>query len=317
MAGRLSSVGLKSGCGDVMAIEMTPVAITPAAHIVSGEGKTMHAATKRLAIGAGALAAAGLFGSLPFNGSMLADQGVPVQHHDVALVDVTDATLLLDEATLDNALWNDVLGPTGAEEQLFTALANATSTAEATTILDATGASPIYSGDFNGAESRAFEALFLDGLVAQDQVNQLVGVTDTASQAELLNIFTTDFVPIPASTDLTIGDLTAAVGTSVFDTDLTTIANADYALAVSDFEGYLTALAGDASALGEISTLLTDLSNSFGDLGTNLTTDFSTVLTDVTTLLAGGLDLGSLGDGVGSLDGILATLLTDLGASLF
>jgi hypothetical protein len=259
----------------------------------------MHAATKRAVIAAAGLAAAGLLGSLPYDGSPLAQQGAPVQHHDVALVDVTDATLLLDESTLDNALFNDVLGPTGAEEQLFTALATATSTSEATTLLDATGANPIYSGDFNGAESRAFEALFLDGLVAQDQVNQLVGVSDTASQSELLTILTTDFVPIPASAGVTAADLAGAVGTSAFDTDLTSIANADFALAASDFEGYLTSLAADTSNLGDFSTLLTDLSASFSDLSTNLTTDFSTVLTDVTSLLGGGLDLGSILGGLG------------------
>jgi hypothetical protein len=259
----------------------------------------MHAAKKRAVIVAAGLAAAGLLGSLPYDGSPLAQQGTPVQHHDVALVDVTDATLLLDEGTLDNALFNDVLGSTGAEEQLFSALATATNTSEATTLLDATGAMPIYSGDFNGAESRAFEALFLDGLVAQDQVNQLVGVSDTASQSELLTIFTTDFVPIPASAGITATDLAGAVGTSAFDTDLTTIANADFALAASDFEGYLTSLAGDTSSLGDFSTLLTDLSASFSDLSTNLTTDFGTVLTDVTSLLGGGLDLGGILGGLG------------------
>jgi hypothetical protein len=253
---------------------------------VQGKG-IMKAATRRTIIAAGALTAAGLFGSLPYHGSTQA-QGVPIQHHDVALVDA-DATLLLDEATLDNAFWNDVLGAGGAEQQLFDALSSTLGTSEATKLLDATGAVPIYSGDFNGAESRAFEALFLDGLVAEDQVNQLVGVTSSESQTALLGIFNTDFVPIPASTDLTAADLLAAVGTSSFDTDLTTIANADYALAASDFEGYLSSLAGDPSALGELGTLLTDLSNSFSDLGTNLTTDFSAVITDITSLLGGGL----------------------------
>lgn len=249
--------------------------------------ETMKAVTRRTLIAAGALTAAGLFGSLPYHGSIQA-QGVPIQHHDVALVD-DYTTLLTDEGTLDNAFWNDVLGPTGAEEQLFTSLANATSTSEATTLLDATGANPIYSGDFNGAESRAFEALFLNGLVTEDQVNQLLGATSTESQTALLSVFNTDFVPIPASTDLTAADLAAAVGTSTFDTDLSTIANADYALAASDFEGYLSSLAGDTGSLGDIGTLLTDLSSSFSDLGTNLTTDFSAVITDITSLLGGGL----------------------------
>lgn len=253
----------------------------------------MKAVTRHTLIAAGALTAAGLFGSLPYHDSVQA-QGVPVQHHDVALVDVTDATLLLDEGTLDNAFWNDVLGPTGAEATLYNDLATALGASQATTLLDATGAEPIYSGAFNGAESRAFEALFLDGLVAEDQVNQLVGVTSSASQAELLAIFNADFVPIPASTDLTAADLAAAVGTPAFDTDLTTIANADFALAASDFEGYLVALSGDTSSLGDLTTLLTALSDSFSGLGTNLTTDFSTVLSDLTSLLTGGLDLGGL-----------------------
>jgi hypothetical protein len=243
----------------------------------------MHSATKRTLIAGAGLAAAALFGSLPYHGSSQA-QGVPVQHHDIALVDA-DATLLLDEGTFDNAFWNDVLGPTGAEEQLFSALSTAVGAPTATTLLDATGANPIFSGDFNGAESRGFEALFLEGLAGEDQLNQALGVTATASQTELLSVFNTDFVPIPASTDLTAADLLAAVGTSGFDTDLTTIANADYALAVGDFEGFLTNLATDTSGLGDLSTLLTDLSSSFGDLGTNLTTDVSTLVTDVTSLL--------------------------------
>jgi hypothetical protein len=247
----------------------------------------MHSATKRTLIAGAGLAAAALFGSLPYHGPSQA-QGVPTRHHDVALVDA-DATLLLDEGTLDNAFWNDVLGPTGAEEQLFSALSTTFGAPTATTLLDATGANPIFSGDFNGAESRGFEALFLEGLAGEDQLNQALGVTATASQTELLSVFNTDFVPIPASTDLTAADLAAAVGSSTFDTDLTTIANADYALAASDFEGYLSSLAGDTSSLGDFSTLLTDLSSSFGDLGGNLTTDLSTVITDVTSLLGGAL----------------------------
>ena len=247
----------------------------------------MHTTTKRTLIAAAALTAAGLFGSLPYHGPWQA-QGVPIQHHDVALVD-SFTTLLGDEGTLDTALFNDVLGPTGAEEQLFSALATATSTSEATTLLDATGANPIFSGDFNGAESRLFEGLFLNGLVGEDQINQSLGATSTESETELLSIFNSDFVPIPASADLTATDLANAVGTSAFDTDLTTIANADYTTAAGDFEGFLTNLTADTSGLGDVSTLLTDLSSSFSDLSTNLTTDFSAVITDVTSLLGGAL----------------------------
>ena len=89
MASQLSSAGFIRGCSGVSAFGMTPVAITPAAHNISGEGKTMRTTTKRTIIAAAALAAAGLFGSLPYDGSPLAQQGVPVQHRDVALVDVT------------------------------------------------------------------------------------------------------------------------------------------------------------------------------------------------------------------------------------
>jgi hypothetical protein len=245
----------------------------------------MHSATKRTLIAGAGLAAAALFGSLPYHGSSQA-QGVPTQHHDVALVD-SFTTLLGDEGTLDNGLFNDVLGPTGAEEQLFNALSTTLGAPAATTLLDATGASPIFSGDFNGAESRLFEGLFLNGLVGEDQVNQALGATPLESQTELLSVFNTDFVPIPGSTGLTDADLTSAVGSSTFDTDLTTIANADYTLAAGDFEGFLTNLTTDTSGLGDLSTLLTDLSGSFSDLSTNLTTDFSTVLTDVTSLLGG------------------------------
>jgi hypothetical protein len=52
----------------------------------------MHSATKRILIAGAALAAAALFGSLDYHGSTQS-QGVPVQHHDVALVAVSDATL--------------------------------------------------------------------------------------------------------------------------------------------------------------------------------------------------------------------------------
>jgi hypothetical protein len=267
------------------------MAITPSAqNLVNGEAKTMHSATKRTLIAGAGLAAAALFGSLPYHGPSQA-QGVPTQHHDVALVDVD--TLITDEGTFDTALFNDVLGPTGAEETLFNTLAtslsggtlDAAGTADATTLLDATGASPIFSGDFNGAESRLFEGLFLNGLVGEDELNQALGGTATASQTELLSVFNTDFVPIPASTGLTDADLTSAVGSSTFDTDLTTIANADYTLAGGDFEGFLTNLATDTSGLTDVSTLLTDLSSSFSDLSTNLSGDLSTLLTDLGGLL--------------------------------
>jgi hypothetical protein len=239
----------------------------------------MHAGTKRIVIGAAALTAAGFFGSLPFDGTQVAQQGVPTVHRDVALVDIVS-----DESAFDTLLFNDVLGPTGAEEQLFSTLSTALGAGPATTLLDATGANPIFSGDFNGAESRLFEGLFLNTLVGEDEINQALGDTSTVSQTAIDNDFVTNFVPIPSSTGLTDADLSSAIGSSTFDTDLTTIANADYTTAAGDLEGFLTNLTTDTSGLTDVSSLLTDLSSSLGGLS-NLSTDFSTLLTDLTGLL--------------------------------
>ncbi|BBX44208.1 hypothetical protein GCM10009641_72360 [Mycobacterium cookii] len=258
----------------------------------------MNAATKRTALAAGAVAAAGLFGTLSHVGMPQAQQGVPVEHHDVALVDVTDATLLLDESTLNTALFNDVLGPTGAEATLYNDLATALGATQAGALLDVGTANPIYSGDFNGAESRAFEALFIDALITEDKVNQLLGVTETASQTAILADFVGNAGPgIPAGAGVTLGDLTAALGTPSFDTDLGLIGNADFSLAATDLEGYLASLAGDTGALGGLTTLLTDLSSSFSDLS-NLSTDISTLLSDIGSL-------GGLGGLLGGLGGLL------------
>jgi hypothetical protein len=235
----------------------------------------MNAATKRTIIATAALAAAGLFGSLPFDGTTQAQQGAPTVHRDVALVDIT--TLLTDEGTFDTALFNDVLGPTGAEEVLYSDLSTATSPSEATTLLDATGASPIYSGDFNGAESRLFEGLYLDTLAYEDQLNQALGITPTASETAIL----ADYTGLPEA-PLPTGDTLPDVGATGFDTDLTTIANGEFTLALSDFEGFLSNLATDTSGLSDVSTLFTDLSSSFSDLSTSLTPDLSAILADLT-----------------------------------
>ena len=150
-----------------------------------------------------------------------------------------------------------------------------------TKLLDATGASPIYSGDFNGAESRVFEAGFLDTLAGEDKINQLLGVSETASQTAILADFTTTGgPPIPVDAGVTLADLQAAVGTSAFDTDLTSIANADYTLAIADFGGYLSSLTADAGSFSDLSTVLTDLTSSFSDLS-NLAPDLTTLLGDL------------------------------------
>ncbi|MGA8330547.1 MAG: hypothetical protein WB777_14770 [Mycobacterium sp.] len=61
-----------------------------------------------------ALAAAGLLGSLPFNGSSVAQQGVPTVHRDVALVDIVS-----DETAYDSLLYKDL---TGGEVGLYNAV---------------------------------------------------------------------------------------------------------------------------------------------------------------------------------------------------
>jgi hypothetical protein len=236
----------------------------------------MNAATKRTIIATAALAAAGLFGSLPYEGSTQAQQGAPTVHRDVALVDIT--TLLTDEGTFDTALVTDV---SGAETTLYNDLSTTYSPTVANTLLDTTTGG---AGDFNGAETQGFDGLLTSGLVTEDQVNQLLGVTETASQTAILADFVADGGTIPASSDVTLADLTAAVGTSAFDTDLTSIANADYSLAFTDFEGYLSSFATDTSGLSDVSTLLTDLTSSFSDL-TNLTPDLTSILTDLGGLL--------------------------------
>jgi hypothetical protein len=232
----------------------------------------MNAATKRSIVAAAGLAAIGL-AAWPQHATPMAQHGVPTVHRDVALVD-DGSVILPPETTIDTELFNSVLGPSGAEADLYNALVSSVGATEAQTLLDTDGASPLFSGVFNGAESRAFEGLFINTLVSEDELNQLLGVTqgnsETAILADLLN---NPGPPIPGSTDLTIGDLTSAVGTPSFDTDLTTIANADYSLALGDFEGYLGSFAGDLGGLGNL-----------GDLG-NLGSDLTAILDGLTGIL--------------------------------
>ncbi len=232
----------------------------------------MNAATRRTIIAAAALAAVGLV-AWPHQATPPQAQGVPTVHRDVALVD-DFTTLLTDEGTLDTALVSDV---SGAETTLYTDLsAPPSTTAIANALLDTTTGG---AGDFNGAETAGFDGLYLDGLVTEDEVNQLLGISDTTSQTAILADLTAEDPTAVTSADLTA--LTGAVGSSAFDTDLTTAANADYTLALSDFEGYLASFATDTSGLSDVSTILTDLSSSFSDLS-NLTPDLSTILADLT-----------------------------------
>jgi hypothetical protein len=250
----------------------------------------MNAATKRSIIAAAGLAAIGL-AAWP---QQATQHGMQMMHHDVVLVDAT-SDLLGAEGTFDTTLWNDVLGPGGAEQVLYNDLGS-----NAPTLLDTDGASPAYSGDFNGAESRLFEGVYLDTLASEDELNQALGVSSSASETAILN----DWTSLPEA-PLPTGDTLPTVGASGFDADLMNIANGEYTLALGDFEGYLASFATDTSALGGLGTVFTDLGGSLGDLS-NLSGDLTTILGDL-----GGL--GSLGD-LGSGD--LGSLGTDLTAIL-
>jgi hypothetical protein len=233
---------------------------------------TVNAITTRSIIAAAGLAAIGLAAWPP-----VGQPGVPTVHRDVALVD-DGSVILPPETTLDTELFNTVLGPSGAEEQMYTALVDSVGATEAQTLLDTDGASPVFSGVFNGAESRAFEGLFINTLVSEDQLNQLLGVTQADSESAILADLVDNPGPsIPSGADVTLSELTGAVGTPAFDTDLTSIANADYSLALSDFEGYLGSFAGDLGGLG-------DLGGGLGDLG-SLGTDLTAILDGLTGLL--------------------------------
>jgi hypothetical protein len=206
-------------------------------------------------------------------------------------VDASD--ILGPETTFDTTFFNELLGANGVEDQLYTAVQTSLGTTEANLLLDTGGAEPVFSGVFNGAESRLSEGLFIDGLVSEDQLNQLLGITPSASETAILADLVDNPGPsIPAGADVTLAELTGAVGTSSFDTDLTSIANADYTFAIGDFQGYLT-----------------DLTNNLGslDLGSS----------DLLTGLLGDLTGGTAGDGLSLLTGDLGTLLADLGSALF
>jgi hypothetical protein len=218
----------------------------------------MNAIATRSIIAAAGLAAIGL-AAWPQQATPRAQQGVPTVHRDVVLVD-DGSVILPPETSFDTTFSNSVLGPSGAEADLYNALVSSVGATEAQTLLDTGNASPLYSGVFNGAESRAFEALFINTLVSEDHLNQLLGVTATNSEDAILVDFESNPDPgIPDSAGVTFGLLANALGTPSFDTDLTSIANADYSLALSDFEGYLGSFAGDLGGLSDLGSLGTDL----------------------------------------------------------
>jgi hypothetical protein len=260
----------------------------------------MNVGTRRTVFAAAALAAAGLYGSLPYHESAQG-QGVPTVHRDVALVDIVS-----DETAFDDLLYTDL---TSLESGLYGAVdtaygGGATGATDAAELLGASTALP-YDGLFDNGANYAGSGLFLDAWATEDELNQALGISAATSQAEILADIGKD--PVYLS-----GDTLPTAGSADFDSDLTTIANADFGTASTDFTNYVDSL----SNLGSLDTgtgltaVLTELDTAYtADIG-GLTTDLNTVYTDI---------LGDLGSSTATsgLDGILASLLTDLGASLF
>jgi hypothetical protein len=211
----------------------------------------MNTATRRAGIATAALAAAGLFGSLPFNGSSLADHGVPTVHRDVALVDTT-SDIIGAETTFDDTLYTDV--NTGAAA-LYTDAANAYGAPTADILLGTTAAEGGL-GLFDGAFASAGSGVALDTWAAEDELNQLLGIPAATSQADILADILKDPVTLPA------GDLLPTAGTG-FDSALMTLAAGDFTNATSEFTTYLDGLSG-LSDLG-------GLGDGLGGLGTDLT----------------------------------------------
>jgi hypothetical protein len=242
----------------------------------------MNAGTKRTVIAAAALAAAGLFGSMPFDGSSVAQSGVPVQHHDVALVD-TASDILTFETSLDDQVYASIFGSTGAEASLYNSFVDAFGANNAQILLDTNTAEPVYSGVINGAVSRFSDSLLYDTWAGESEINALLGVDPSVSDAAILADINADFVPLPTGFDL------PDAGDPNFAADLMAIANADLTTGYNDLLGYFADVSAnlgnlDLSDLGGLSGLLGDLSG--GDL--------SGLLSGLLGDLTGGLDLGSI-----------------------
>ena len=245
---------------------MTPLAITPAAHVNGGK-EIMNAKTKRTVIAAAALGAAGLFGSLPFDGASVAQQGVPVQHRDVALVDTASPldSVIAYETSLDDSLYSGLYSSTGLYAELYNGAVTALGATSADELLGTT-ASAGADGIFDGAANNLSSGVFLDTWAAEDELNQSLGISATASETAILADIGTD--PVALS-----GDTLPTAGATGFDSALMTIATADFAASTSEFTNYLDSLPTFIGDAGGLSTLLGDLGlGSLGSLGTELTT---------------------------------------------
>ncbi len=228
----------------------------------------MNAKTKRTVIAAAALGAAGLFGSLQFDGASVAQQGVPIQHHDVALVDTASPldSIISSETALDDSLYNGLYNSsTGLYAELYNGAVTALGATSADALLGTTAAAGA-DGIFDGAANSFSSGVFLDTWAAEDELNQLLGISATASETAILADIGTDPVALA-------GDTLPTAGATGFDTALMTIATADFTASTTEFTTYLDSLPAAIGDLGGLSTLLGDLGlGSLGSLGTELTT---------------------------------------------
>jgi hypothetical protein len=223
----------------------------------------MKVGTKRTVIAGAALVAAGLFGSLPWDGSSsLAQQGVPVEHHNVALVDFTSDAIIGSETSVDDVLYSGVLG---SESELFNGAVTVLGANVADSLLGTTALAGA-DGIFDGAASNFSSGLFLDTWAAENELNQLLGISATTSETAIL----ADIGHDPIS--LAIGDVLPTAGAPGFDADLMSFANADFSAGATEFTTYLDSLSPILGDLGGLSGLLGDL-----DLG-SLTSLFDGLL---------------------------------------
>ncbi|MGA8330546.1 MAG: hypothetical protein WB777_14765 [Mycobacterium sp.] len=139
-----------------------------------------------------------------------------------------------------------------------------------------------YDGLFDGAYNADVSGYSLDMYAFEDEVNQALGVSATTSENAILADIAAN--PIEYS-----GTLPTA-GATDFDSDLTTLANADYTTGSTDFTTYVDGLSSALTTVGSTDTsagfaaVLTELSTLYTADATALSTDFSAILTDLGSL---------------------------------
>lgn len=255
----------------------------------------MHVAVKRSIVAAAAVAAAGLYGSLSYDGAVVAQQGVPTVHRDVALVDVDvddtalaastaaqQTAFLTAENTFNTEAYGAFFNPTtGFEAELYNGLG-----ANANLLLDTTSA----SGIFDGATSQYLDGVYADGLLGEDFLNQALGISATTSEADIVTQLTgaDPFVAVTTAEGTEITALESATTSSTFDGDLAGLAQAFYTQSFTDLTGYETYLSDNATALTtadfSLSTVLSDVTTDLSNGMSGLSSDLTTFITALDTI---------------------------------